>query len=293
MKPNKKLIIITYLCLTVIGILCIFYFFIPKGPKATYSINSTFLIENKKGAMTSQCYKTADLFNNEDSISFPVKIQNQNDRDICYSVILIMNDKQILTTVDKDTALHHDYKIKANDFLNINVEIEKEYFDEQSVNELLFVFRQDIDCFSVDNPLLEKSNTIFLNYAVSSLDEPEEKNQNASSEKKPVLEITPLEQPENGLIKKKNHRTLGIKITPTSVLESDYKVFCLIGSDITNFDDKNYLYLNASTHEPVITDIDISSAIGKNEVELFAVPIDRYVKQEEIIKGNRFTLSDQ
>ena len=292
MKPNKKLIITTYLCLTVIGILCIFIFFIPNGPKATYSINSTFLIENKRGAMTSQCYKTTDLFYNEDGISFPVKIQNQNDRDVCYSVILIMNDKQILTTVGKETALHHDYKINANDFLDINVEIEKEYFDEHSVNELLFVFRQDIDCFSVDNPLLEKSNTIFINYAVSSLDEPENKSQNASSEKKPVLEITPLEQPENGLIRKKNHRTLGLKISPTSVLKSEYKVFCMIGSDITNFDDNNYLYLKANTHEPVITDIDISSAIGKNEVELFAVPADRYEKREEIIKGNRFTLSD-
>lgn len=271
--------------------LCIFLFVIPKGPKATYSMNTTFLIENKNGAMTSLYNKVSDLFNNDRCVFFPVKIQNQNNRDVCYSVTMLVNDKQILTTVGQDTALHHDYKINANDFLNINIEVGKECFVEHTINEILIIFRQDIDCFSIDNPLLEKSNTIYIKYVFSDSGEAEKEQRDFSSTEKPILEVTPLDQKENGMIRKNKRNTLGLKASLSSGHGSDYKLFCLIGSDITKIDDNDFLYLHASIQEPIIADIDISSFSGQKEVELFAIPVNQYY-WDEVLKGNRFTLSD-
>lgn len=295
MKINKKVFIFSFISSICVVLIVFLFLLYNLRPIMEYEVSTVFTIESNKKILSDSTYFLSELKKVNDEIELEVSISNNNERSVSYETIALVNNEQIFVDGKSDVI---KLKIKSNCIDSSVIKI-KEDLLRDSVNEILVIFRQDVDIHSNENELLADSNTIIRRYILIDdlvRDKDMETDEDLAIEKTTLnnendsIQVSPLNMENKLGLNVNKDSTISFEIdTRFQNGKIEYKLFCLQNSRLTNINDAKYVIIDGG--EKTKVEVGTQNKRGNYELEFIAVPCCYDEKGElSVISSNRYTL---
>lgn len=271
---NKKLILILYIVFLILFGAVFVILYKPWGPKEEYDVISSFKLESNHRTMCNSLYTLSELIDGK-VINLSLTVHNQNMRDVSYSLLLLVNYRQIPFIVSSNSFSYYDLTVTKNGDATIDFSINPVSFCTDKINNLTIVIRQDIDRYSGSETLLRNSNTVCMMYSIVNDTSPlialntSEQLSNINDS----IDIEPLNTNNQFRVLTTYPEDIPVKVHISGDSQiKEYVLLAMVGSEIQNINGDDLYLFDLTQNREIIVKTQTPEKPGIYNFEILAIP---------------------